>query len=254
MNARTKDMSDIESILKKNDINGSRWYPKEVSAYRNCLFYGLLANLDHSYRSNIVYSLQYIEYLDIQLAELNLSSVICSMVIKSYIITAASIIEILFFEIAKANKKINTINWEKVKSEDKKTTNIGNGYRILTSEITQKKLLCPIIESPKFDSLISIVKDNKLLKDLDLIVLNRFIKEIRLLRNKIHLTTATNSKETDYYRFSGSDYLRTKYILYKILTDSTIHDSNKENIFNLFLKRSIKQINLFKKERIYRYG
>ena len=97
MNKRTEEMGDIESLIKSKNIDNSRWYPISIDFYRNDVSQGILKDLGLQYRSNIAYSLQYLEYLELQLKELNLSSVIISMIFKNFIIVAASIVEIIFY-------------------------------------------------------------------------------------------------------------------------------------------------------------
>ena len=67
---------------------------------------GIFGSLDEHYRRNIAYNLQYLEYLELQLKDLNVSSVIRTMLFKNFIIVAASIIEIAFYHLAKTNGKI----------------------------------------------------------------------------------------------------------------------------------------------------
>ena len=106
MISRPENMGDIESLLVSNDVDSSRWYPTSVDTYSQELKRGTLGNMSSSFRSNIAYSLQYLEFLERQLDELRLSSVIYSLVIKNYIITSASIIEVIFYHIAKENNKL----------------------------------------------------------------------------------------------------------------------------------------------------
>lgn len=107
MNRRPKEMSDIESLIKYKDIDDSRWYPISVDSYRHDVSQGILESLELQYRSNIAYSLQYLEYLELQLKELKLSSVILSMIYKSFIIVAASIVEIIFITWLNQKVKLN---------------------------------------------------------------------------------------------------------------------------------------------------
>lgn len=242
-------MSDMESLLVKKDIDGDRWYPYAVVSYRKEVLQGILSNLPISFASNIAYSLQYLEFLELQLSELKLSSVLWTMVIKSYIVTSASIIEIIFYHIAKEKGKIKKRYWKQLGAvKDKKTIKLTDGTVQKISEFTQIKLSVPVLDTPTFESLISIVRDNRLLNDLDLVVYKRNFKTIRELRNKVHLTIATKSSETDYWSFSPSDYLRVKYFLFKILTDSTIGVS-EQPILMRHLNRCNMQIKHYKQEK-----
>ena len=166
---RPAGMSDMESLLQCKNIDCSRWYPYSINAYRNDVSQGIFGSLDYYYRSNIAYNLQYLEYLELQLRELNVSSVIRAMIFKNFIITAASIIEIVFYHLAKANGKIKLRHEKQVFRQDiKKPKDISDevqadkytlfGYEIMPTGIEDVTI---------FEQLISIVRDNKLLVDTD---------------------------------------------------------------------------------------
>ena len=97
----------------------------------------------------------------------------------------------------------------------------------------------------KFEQLISIVRDNKLLIDTDLSINKEYLKILRKLRNKIHLTTATDYNETDYNIFSFKDYLSAKYFLLCVLRDS-IFGKEKQNIFPRMFAAMEQQVYNFK--------
>ena len=179
MISRPENMGNIESLLKSNDVDRTRWYPTRISVYENELRQGILIDMDTSFRSNIAYSLQYLEFLERQLAELKLSSVIDSLVIKSYIITSAAIIEIVFYHIAKVNNKIKKNFWKQGKLQDIKNIKSKEGKIQKISQMIQTKLDEPIIEPPTFKTLISIVRDNKLLNEVNVNAWNRYFKSLR---------------------------------------------------------------------------
>ncbi len=81
----------IRSIDYKN-----RWYPASVNDYKNAIKVDGTSEDIKRLRSNFAYSMQYIQYIEQQLTDLNLTHVITTMLYKSYIITAMSIIEALF--------------------------------------------------------------------------------------------------------------------------------------------------------------
>ena len=61
-------------------------------------------------KSNLAYSMQYLEFLEKEFYELNLSSVIYIMLVKTYAVTGMSILEGLFTNIIKSKgwwKKTN---------------------------------------------------------------------------------------------------------------------------------------------------
>ena len=104
----------------------------------------------------------------------------------------------------------------------------------------------------KFEQLISIVRDNKLLIDTDLSINKEYLKILRKLRNKIHLTTATDYNETDYNIFSFKDYLSAKYFLLCVLRDS-IFGKEKQNIFPRMFAATEQQVYNFKFNHSHTY-
>ena len=97
-------MDKLESLLNSKGVTYSkRWIPNFVNQYKNVISSGSLQNLEDEVRSNISYSLQYLEFLQLQLNELNLHSMIKKMIYKNYIIISMSIIEAILEEMIKFN-------------------------------------------------------------------------------------------------------------------------------------------------------
>jgi hypothetical protein len=218
---RPLNMGNMESLLFSENIGQGRWYPISIDAYKNDLRHGIFDTLNSNYRSNIAYNLQYLEYLDLQLRELNLSSVIRAMIFKNFIVVAASIIEIAFYHLAKQSGKIKLRTFREVYKQDiRKPKDIKNVPKSISkfTLIGLEKLPQGVEDQTRFETLISIVRDNKLL-DTDISKSNEYLKILRKLRNKIHLTTACDSSQTDYNKFFFADYLRAKYFLFIVLTD-----------------------------------
>lgn len=254
MKTRPKEMGNMESLLIKNEIDSSRWYPILVSNYRQDVSYGILDSLGIQYRKNISYSLQYLEYIELQLKELNVSSVIRSMLFKNFIIVAASIIEVVFYHLAKANGKIKLRYEKQVYRQDiKKPKDINPNVSVDKFTLLGYETLDRGVEDmTKFEQLISIVRDNKLLIDTDLSKTKNYLKLLRKLRNKIHLTTATELSETDYNRFCYSDYLSAKYFLFTVLNDG-IFGKEKQTIIPRIIEATNQQIYNYKNNNLQSY-
>ena len=95
----------LESLLLRKKLKSEdRWYPVLLDNYKEVIDKGALSNMDDKIRRNIGYSLQYLEFLDVQIKELVLSGVIKTMIYKNYVITSVSIIESLLEEIIRFNK------------------------------------------------------------------------------------------------------------------------------------------------------
>ena len=92
----------MDILLKTS--TGKHWYPTPVSDYKENLklIWGT-PNRSHV-RSNFAYNMQYLEYLQKQIDELRLSSVLITMLYKTYIIVGIGIIEMLFAGMLKAKK------------------------------------------------------------------------------------------------------------------------------------------------------
>lgn len=259
MKIRPHNMGDVESLLISNDINTSRWYPVSIDSYRKDLSFGCLSTIGNHYRSNIAYNLQYLEFLEVLLKDLRLSSVIITMIYKNYIVVSASIIEILFYFLAKSNNKIRLREYREIYRQDIGRNIISKEHRPMLPPVNSKltllgyeRLSVSVEDVTKFETLISIVRDNNLLSETDLKSFQDYLKVLRQLRNKIHLTTADSTYETDYFRFDFPDYLRAKFFLFKVITDTNLGGANQVFLPKIF-QTTLSQINIFKNERKYSY-
>ena len=78
----------FNTLLKEKDIKSSeRWYPNSVYSYQCALILDYDVKNCAALSKNLAYSLQYLEFLEKEFAELALSSVINTLLIKTYIIT-----------------------------------------------------------------------------------------------------------------------------------------------------------------------
>ena len=80
-------MNDLpfETLLKANDSK-DRWYPTPIDTLKYSVKIDMSIENARALHSNIAYNLQYIEFLEKELEELNLSSVVYIMVVKNYVI------------------------------------------------------------------------------------------------------------------------------------------------------------------------
>jgi len=92
----------METLLKSS--KGIHWYPTPVSDYKDNLILFKGTPNKNQIRSNFAYNMQYLEYIQKQISELRVSSVLLTMLYKTYIITAIGIIEMLFSGMLKAKK------------------------------------------------------------------------------------------------------------------------------------------------------
>lgn len=92
----------FETLLKVKDSK-NRWYPTPIDKLKYSVKIDTNIENARALHSNIAYNLQYIEFLEKELEELNLSSVIYTMIVKNYVITSMSVIEGIFTNIVKSN-------------------------------------------------------------------------------------------------------------------------------------------------------
>lgn len=103
------------TLLKEKEIEKTKkWYPTSVSKYMDSIIIESTFPDKSLFKKNFAYNMQYIEYLNKQLNDLKLSSVLQTMLYKSYIITSMGIIELLFCYLLKSTGNWNTDTWKEV--------------------------------------------------------------------------------------------------------------------------------------------
>ena len=200
------------TTLLKNDIKKgwyNTWYPVPVETYRDILKIDISTEKGAGLLNNICYNLQYLEFLEKEFAELEVSSVIHVMLLKSYVLTASSIIEGLFGNL------IQRRGWT-LSSDTKKGRHTRE--RTFVEEITI------IEEQCKKNGC-----DASVLSDID---------KLRKLRNRIHLQKSENITDHDYNAFDENVKTEAGRLLYIILTSNEF--SKDPECFS-FLKVNVEQ-------------
>ena len=200
------------TTLLKNDIKKgwyNTWYPVPVETYRDILKIDISTEKGAGLLNNICYNLQYLEFLEKEFAELEVSSVIHVMLLKSYVLTASSIIEGLFGNL------IQRRGWT-LSSETKKERDIH--------KITFAEEITIIEEQCKKNGC-----DASVLSDID---------KLRKLRNRIHLQKSENITDHDYNAFDENVKTEAGRLLYIILTSNEF--SKDPECFS-FLKVNVEQ-------------
>ena len=120
--------------------NATRWYPSATISKLDPLLHQIVSpsdNISNDYeiRRNIAYNLQYLEYLDLTIKELNLSDVLLTQSYKTFIITGISIVEAIFYSIIHKQGKQTKKSWEEAKSISSNVfkTKDGNECKILNT-------------------------------------------------------------------------------------------------------------------------
>lgn len=198
------------TTLLKNEIQKSwnnTWYPIPTAEYRKILKINTKDKATELLLNNLSYNLQYIEFIEKELKELQPSSVLVKMLQKTYVITAGSIIEGILINI------IISHGWSK---KEPKNISFADGIKIIRKKCEENNIDTGIIDK---------------------------IDMIRNLRNKVHLTHKSSEDKTsqkennildhDYNAFDENIKAETGAVLYTILTSSEV--SNNPGYFD-FLK------------------
>ena len=174
-------MKKMETLLIENNCK-DRWYPTSFNVYYECFMNSKLKDIDKPLRKNIKYTLQFLEYLDVQIEEVYLKGTLEKVVFKEYIINACSIIEASIIYIVDSFG-----DW----GSDKKT----------------------------FNSAINKIVDQKLL-DFDSNFIDQ-LNSLRILRNHVHLDKYDKNDHTNWYwhEFNEDDYYSMKSIFKSFLLE-----------------------------------
>lgn len=218
----TEGLSPFGTLEKVNNIRSAdRWRPVPVDRFENLVSQGSLSGIPKELRKNIAYSLQYLEYIELQLTELTLHSVIITMLYKNYIITGVSIIEGIFYYLLKSTGNWRQREWELINTaKTNPYSQNGNDFKI---ENHIYKKIDAVDDEMTLDSMIKKIESKKLIdiphKGFP------YIKRLKRLRNKVHLQINEHPDDTDWYTFNYIDYLWLKYTLYRILTNSNFQNN-----------------------------
>lgn len=193
---------------------GTKWYPINVYDWKRAI--NFKSSDKKLLQSNFAYSMQYLEYLELQFDELDLPAVLKMMNIKSYIITGMGIIEGIFTDVLKTNNKWSCDEWEEYmtfESNRKKDKDSGNIYKTQTSLF---KMVDKFDKRMDLDSMIKKIESSKLLTighdDFPV------MKKLRQLRNRVHLQLGDNAYDHDYNNFNDGELELMRRILYNTLT------------------------------------
>ena len=241
-------MKSFETLITKNgfDRYDDRWSPRGAKTYEEYFSQGEFSDTDKKLRKNIVYSLQYLEYLQLQLSELTLHNIVQQQVYKSYIITSMGIIEGVFYYLIKKNNLLKNDRWSlvgksvhtnKFKDED------GKFKKHLIT--TMVELDTPEERKMDFEAMINKVQSKKLLSIKNEIF--PFIKALKRLRNKVHLHIAKDDMDTDYWKIRKEHYLFSRWLLFSIITDEKLDTYNKRILH--FIKLSDEELSYMKKRK-----
>lgn len=227
------DTKPFETLIREKECKvAERWYPTAIDHFRNISALDYQVEGYHPLIDNIAYSLQYLEFLEKEFAELNVSSVIYIMLVKSYTITAMSIMEGIFTNIIKSNGWWKQ-NDEEVVFTSKASQQQPDGTQLVVKTEISKKI-SPVNVQMTLDEMIKCLRHHHqglVVNHLVYPALNR----LRDLRNRIHLQKGDAYNDHDYNAFDFRVKAEVQEILYTILCSPNVTDGRFLDYYD-FLK------------------
>lgn len=205
---------------------GAKWYPTDIQEFRKALLLPERTESDLVLRKNISYSLQYLQYLQKQLDELELTPALHAMVVKTYIVTGMSILESIFTYIVKKHGWWKTTDLEEIKEFTSNPVKMDQDLYV-TKTTLYRKVQKRELENHEvgLNSLIKILDNHH--KGLQVEhTIYPALQRARELRNRIHLnSSAEDITDNDYNAFTDNEKKEMQRILYEILTAEAISNS-----------------------------
>lgn len=221
----------FETLIKEKGCKASeKWYPLSIAQYKSAIKITHININSSALHSNLAYSMQYLEFLEKELAELEVSSVIYVMLVKTYVITSMSVLEGIFTNIVKANGWWKKSDLESIGTTQANETNFNGQKIVVKTELLQK--VTPYELQMNLDELIKILSRHHEALDVDHLVYPA-LRRLKNLRNRIHLQKVENSTDHDYNAFDYDVKKEMGKILYEILTSKMV--TNTPQVFD-FLK------------------
>lgn len=215
-------MADLpfETLIKgKCKSSADRWYPVPIQTYANAFKLSGAYEDTVALRKNLAYSMQYLEYLEKQIAELELSSVIYVMVVKTYVITAMSILEGIFTNIIKARGWWKTSQLESLGTTQANETKFDGQKFVVKTELLRK--VDPYPMQMNLEELIVILQRHHDALNVDHLVYPA-LKRLKELRNRIHLQKTDGTTDHDYNAFDYTVKKEMGCILLQILSSEMV--------------------------------
>lgn len=234
-NENKNGLSNIETLLKKNNLKyEERWNPTMIVSFTENLSCGELSDLQAPVRSQICYSLQYLDFLKTLIDDIKLHNIVKAELYKTYIITAVSIIEAILEHIVRRNYKLGKINPKAYRFIAETTKDIEvmkNKSTIEGVNVDLRLVYTKNIEKPKLKSEIKLKDLIKAVEKSSLGLCNGIgyqnLVSLKDIRNKVHLTVK-DKNETDYCVINEAWYFTARESLYYILTSDKFEPDDIE--------------------------
>lgn len=225
------DNTPFESLLESRHCPvAERWYPTAVDTYRYAFKIDTRIENSGALRKNLAYSMQYLEFLEKEFYELNVSSVIYVMLVKTYVITGMSILEGLFSNIIKSNGWWKKTNLESLGTTQANETKFGEDKYVIKTELLRK---VPDYEMRMdLDALITVLSRHHQALNIDHLVYPALMR-LKRLRNRVHLQMLESNTDHDYNAFDYSVKKEMGAILHTILTSAMV--TNNPAVFEFLI-------------------
>ena len=214
--------SSFETLIElKHYKTEERWYPTSIDDYRMAFKIDMTIENSAALKSNLAYSMQYLEFLEKEMAELKLSSVIYSMLVKTYVVTGMSILEGLFSNIVKSKGWWKKTDLESLGTTISNETRFGDVKYVVKTELLKK---VPNHDTRMdLDALIKIMTHHH-----EAIGVNHLVYpalgRLKTLRNRVHIQMLESNTDHDYNAFNDTVKREMGEILYTVLSSSNITD------------------------------
>ena len=223
----------FETLIKEKDYKSEqRWYPTPVGEFRKAFALDCSIEGYHPLVDNLAYSLQYLEFIEKELSELVLSSVIHIMHIKSYVITSMSILEGIFTNIIKSNGWWKQKNTESILTANAEQQENDGTKVVIKTEIMKK--VEAFDDKMTLDEMIKCLNNHHKALAVDHLVYPA-LKRLRDLRNRIHLQKGDTYNDHDYNAFDNHVKEEMQSILYTVLCSPNVTSANELSLYD-FLK------------------
>ena len=215
------------NICNQGNSN-KKWIPVSVSNLEEIIGRKIE---NKNLRKNIVYNLQFLQFIIEYTKQLYLTSVIYTLSCKVFVVITVSIIEgILFHEIKKRGVQKKSV-WNFLKKIVSNESEILKGKKIRIEANFFEKLEEEKDEEMKFEQILNIAESKKILGE-DHAVYEK-MKGLKKLRNKIHLHDIKNESDNDYNNYDDTKIeLAKDVLLYVLVNHFNISDEERQNHFN----------------------
>lgn len=218
-------------------IPGDYYKPQDLSNYEvyyDSYFDGSYLLFGYAIVKNLAYNTQYIEYLIHTLSTHPYHSVVEKGHLKTLILTCATTIETVLECTLRVNNIQDKDEWEVKETYFSNVITTGSIKSKSKTEI--RKEIMPKDADMTFARIVQICKDKKVLGDSSRVY--KHLKDIREIRNKIHLLNIKHRLDTDWNTFNWENANNTLTTFSEVLDSLPFTSEAHPNLMN-FLKVQI---------------